>query len=235
MSHTSTHRVSEYRGGDFETAVLRATVNLVLDRGVQSVRSADVAERASTTESRLFRQFGNLPSVVAQSFDWCWREVNRSLADASFSASTFEPQAALMLDLLTVLELRRDPDSFETTVGAFLYFRRPEQITACLGSPPPNQVRYQARLEAQCAAYLDIHSEHLKSDSSAAKALALRLMNYSATAFLTWFLMPTGSDDMLDERHDLSVDEVLFGAHELMSRFLRFNDREGADLAQSDG
>lgn len=205
----------------FVSDVCESTAELILVAGLQSVRSAEVARRADTTESRLFRHFDGLSGVLQSTFEWSWKQVVEAVAKGSFTSAAFEPRTALLADLQSLLEMRQDPTQFRAAVLAFTYHRRPEQIAACRRTNPESQDLYVARLNNQCDALINDRFPTLSQmHPEAGVALANRILNYLSSAFFAWFLIPRESEDVFDVIHDLSTDEVLLGANQLIDRFV---------------
>lgn len=199
---------------DLVVRVLSATALVLLEEGPRRLRTAEIARRAQTTESTIFRHFTNgLEELLRETFDWCWETINARIAVNRFARPLMGAREQLLSDSAALWAMRdHEIDRAAATCG-FLFMRRSPEI---LGS------------DYICAA-LDEFDQRVRALSEAvvqsgetshhdARVLSLLVENYMATVWLTWFCMPTGETDMTERVHDLSTDEAQMGMYLLLSR-----------------
>ncbi|WP_421121708.1 TetR/AcrR family transcriptional regulator [Aquihabitans daechungensis] len=195
-----------------------AVVSLLLENGMRSLRTADIARRAQTAESTLFRHFDGLSDILAQTYDRSWALLNGRLSQATFDDPGLGDASELLLrDLRELWALRSDPELREVAMFAFLFLRRRQEILVD-DEPAPEQVRFEARIQRLCERLVTEGGS--TGPTRSPELLRELILNYAATVWLTWYCMPVDSDDLTGE-HDLTPDEAQLGALVLLDRFGR--------------
>lgn len=194
-----------------------AAIETLLESGMRNLRTAEIARRAETTEARLFRHFHDLQRILEMTFDWCWSVVNASISESNFlDPTTTDAKGRILKDFEALWTLNSDERSRNAAVGAFLYYRRPEQL-ATGGQTPPEQRKFEQRVHRLCELSLKE-----SGDTATVGALTLQrlLINYAATVWLTWYCMP-GDDRSADTgEHDLNRYEAQIGVRAILSQAL---------------
>src|SRR5947207_1189683 len=76
--------------------VLAATARVLLTTGARRLRTADIAARAETTESTLFRHFSSVEELLERTYAWSWAQVNEQISRAAFdNVHVADPRARL--------------------------------------------------------------------------------------------------------------------------------------------
>lgn len=191
-------------------AVPLATAELLLQQGARKVRTAAIAERAGITESTLFRKYGNLEKVWAATDAWCWREVTKRVARASFESPQMDARRILLQDTAAIWEMRDDPDLRVAATCALLFMRRKQAFDLTENSKA--QIEFERRIDTLC--------QRIAVDDGLApecgSTVAQLILNYMASVWLTWATMHFGSDD-ITTAHDLTADEAQMGIAVLVS------------------
>lgn len=152
-------------------------------RGLQSVKTADIARLAQTTETTLFRHFKTRDEIIDASVEWSWQTLNNELVSAEFDKPTLgSPQETIERDVGAILGMFKEPLTRLAGTGALLSFRRPALSP---GGVCPSQGRYERRLTYICGAYLSQQVPDLDVEDPAAQ-LATFLTNYLASVWFTW-------------------------------------------------
>jgi AcrR family transcriptional regulator len=178
-------------------------------RGVADLKTAQIAKRLRSTESTLFRHIESREHLIANSINWCWEQMNHTLAQSVFDKPGRDTNStqAVVEDLETVLQMFDDPILRVWGTGALLSFRRPDQMIGDFRIP--ERERFLDRLSGLIASAF--HCEAPNDDTAAA---AVFLTNAVATAWFTWLFDPsTSEDDAL-----LSRTFVLHGIEGHLSR-----------------
>lgn len=205
--------------------VMTATMRVLLRDGVRRLRTAEIAREAGTTESTLFRHFTNLDDILARTYDHAWAVVNEHVSAAAFTRPVpANPVHALMADTEAIWGMRDDPAAADAALVALLFMRRRQEILPD-ADPAPAQRLFEARLDriakSVVAAAASVGEQPYAGDPAhGARLLRTLVLNYAATVWLTWFTMPTGSDDITDPLHDLTPDEAQLGVLTLIERAL---------------
>lgn len=207
------------RSTPIDTRVLTATTRLLITRGISGLRTAEIASVAGTTESTLFRHFSSLSEVLSATYRRAWALVNTAVSDASFNQPVGDdPVQVLLRDTAAIWNMRFDPENSEAALVAFLFLRRRNEILGPGSVVTDEQERYETRLNGIVASIVAAKRPDLSDRERTVSLLRTLILNYSATVWLTWACMPTGSDDITDTQHDLSPDEAQLGILSLIDR-----------------
>lgn len=180
-------------------------------RGLQSVKTAEIAQRAHTTETTLFRHFKTRDEIIDAAVEWSWQTLNQQLLNAEFDRPTLDsPQQAIERDVRAILDMFKERKTRLAGTGALLTFRRP---ALSRGGPCPSQSRYERRLSYLCAGYLRKHVPEQDIEDSAAQ-LATFLTNYLASVWFTWLPYPARWND---DEFLLNPRYVMAGLHTHLS------------------
>lgn len=199
--------------------IQRATISLVLDVGVRRLRTADIAKRAHTTESTMFRHFsGGLDDILRQSYNRAWAIVNQRVSQFSFDHPHQDTATQLLLrDMQAIWSFRDDAELSEIATFAFLFLRRHHEILSD-DVPAEEQRRFEARIQQLCSLVIGERWHNTDAAPRSPELLRELLLNYASTVWLTWFCMPIGSRDVTVD-HDLTADEAQLGVLVLLERF----------------
>lgn len=180
-------------------------------RGLQSVKTAEIAQRACTTETTLFRHFKTRDEIIDASVEWSWQRLNQALLNAEFDRPTLDsPQEAIERDVRAILDMFKEPETRLAGTGALLSFQRP---ALSRGGTCPSQSRYERRLRYICAGYLGKHVAEDDVEDSAAQ-LATFITNYLASVWFTWLPYMDRWDD---DEFLLNPTYVMAGLHTHLS------------------
>jgi AcrR family transcriptional regulator len=215
--HPETHRRTD---SPIALQIIRATIHELLHTGLRRLRTARIAAQARTTESTVYRHFdGGLEELLAASYNHSWRVVNEAISRSAFERPlNSDPLRVLLDDMAAIWAMRDDAERAEPATAAFLFLRRRAEMLGPKAAPDEQQLRFEARLGELCAGLVE-HLDAADGDQ-AAGLLRTLLLNYLATVWLTWFCMPTGSDDLTAAQHNLSADEAQMGVLSLIERAL---------------
>jgi len=176
----------------------RAVVVLLLSsglRGLQNVKTAEIAKLSNINESTLFRYVKKRDNLVADAVDWCWQGMNETVAEAHRRQPLVGSSAKdlLLIDLESILSLYGQPEGKLIGTGALLSYRRAEQLTD--GFDCPHQLEFQSRLTVLTSALV----EDCDTTDRNPSVIATYLTNYLATVWFTWLADPDshGPDGLL--------------------------------------
>ncbi len=200
--------------------VITAATHLLLERGLRRIRTVDVANAASTSESTMFRHFDSLDAILAETYRRAWRRVNEVVAADAFNRPlTDDPIEVLRADMSAIWAMKADEESSKAALVAVLFMRRQGEILAeGWGDAADEQERFEARLSGIARSIVAKRLPAGRDPEKAALLLATLVLNYTATVWLTWYCMPVASDDVTDDEHNLSVDEADMGVLTLIDR-----------------
>jgi AcrR family transcriptional regulator len=170
--------------GTTEVAVRlrRAVLHILIEKGLAGLKTAEIARRAQTTESTLFRHFESRELLLLHAVDWCWATLNEALAQAAFDAPVAgSPSEVIQRDFNAIWQMFDAPRTRLAGTVAFLSHRRPRELLGDRSSSA--YLRYEGRLTGLCRDLLN--SYQLEGDS-AATPLSLFLTNYAAAIWFTW-------------------------------------------------
>lgn len=194
--------------------IIIATTHLMIHRGLRRLRSAHIAAEAETTESTVFRHFGDMNGLLAATYHRTWQVINEAVGAAAYENPVRQDPVDILLDdVRAIFELQSDPELREAACVAFLFMRRRHEMfddESTHGEPDEAQVRFETRLGHLTRSIVAL-GEELQDADATASLLQTRILNQLATVWLTWFCMPAGSNDLGAPAHDLAVDEAVMG------------------------
>lgn len=164
-------------------------------RGLNDVKTAEIARLAGVNESTLFRYVRKRDQLVADAIDWCWQQVNQRIAAAHHRTPRIGSTARelLMADLEAFLDLFDDESGQLVGTGAMLSFRRAEQLTD--GFECPAQLAYRERLELLASALPSGDRGVGLGDGGGAHpeldVIATYLTNFLSTVWFSWLADPS--------------------------------------------
>jgi AcrR family transcriptional regulator len=194
-------------------SVERSAAELLIEIGARQLRSAHIAKRAGIPESTLFRKYKNVDEILAATYEWSWTVVNQAVIEGSYSRPLTDPRDLLLQDTRSILSMRNDDATATALYTAFLLMRRRKEFK--IDEECAAQSTFETRLRSLCESVLASRGVH---ENRATELVATLIMNYIATVCLTWLLMPTGTDDVTAEEHDLTVEEAQFGLLVLLDK-----------------
>ena len=166
-------------------------------RGLNDVKTAEIAKLAGMNESTLFRHVGKRDVLVADAINWCWAEVNQRIAEAHHADPKFGLTACemMMADLSAFLDLFDDETGQLVGTGAMLSFRRAEQLTD--GYDCEAQLAFRRRLELLASALPNsLDDDGLGGrlgddrDDGDLDVIATYLTNFLSTVWFSWLADP---------------------------------------------
>jgi AcrR family transcriptional regulator len=151
--------------------------------GLADLKTARIAERASTTESTILRQAKTRDRLVAQAIDWCWHIVNERLAEAAYANPLIDSDAksVILADMENLLGMFDDPHDRVWVTGALLGYR-PTALTA--ENDNSECSKFMSRLQLLCSR-LDSDGDAIGTD-----LLAPFLVKSIDSAWFIWLLRP---------------------------------------------
>lgn len=192
--------------------VYEATAQLMLEVGARKLRTADVAKRAGIPESTLFRNIGKIQDLLQGTDEWAWERVIAHVSRATFTSPIKTPIESLLADTEAIWQMHENEADRAAATFAFLFFRRGHELDL---KPTEHQQIFLDRVRHSCSSITD--AQGVKLTDERARVLATMVLNYIATVWLTWEVLPAGSSDVF-EAHDLSPDEAQMGLHALIER-----------------
>lgn len=168
----------------------RAVIVLLLRsglRGLNDVKTAEIASLANINESTLFRQGRRRDALVADAVDWCWANVNERISATHHEHPTVGSSATelIMTDLNALLKLFETDEGKLIGTGAMLSFRRAEHLTD--GFDFPHQMKFRDRLALLTKALVD----GCPTAGHDSDVIATYLTNYVSTVWFTWLADPS--------------------------------------------
>jgi len=149
--------------------------------GTRGVKTAEIARRAGTTESTLFRHFASQEEIFESIVEWGWSRINEAIANAAFDhPETLSHEKKIVRDAAALIAMYASP---EERIAASVALSTWQRRTNAEPMPLPLE-RYMRRLTTLCTSVLsDAGEETQERDAGHA---ALYLTAYIASVWQTW-------------------------------------------------
>jgi AcrR family transcriptional regulator len=183
-----------HHGGDLRRRIIDAAREELIARGVRFAKTADIAKGADTSESTMFRHFPEgVAGIFRATYDQCWGEINDAMYKASFvDPPSGDPTTDLVKEFEHVWQMRDDGNLTKSVVLAFSFLSRPEALGDNVISEEHD--RFRVLITSRCRNLLVGRDAAISADT-----LARLLINYAASAWLTWQELGQGESDLTQQ------------------------------------